>query len=248
MNKFGWVKQEKDTRDLKSLRYKEWKDYLLPPEYQMPIKIPVYDQGQLGSCTANSASVCFLHEVAQKHPESKFNPSRLFLYYNSRAMRGWEKEDSGAIIRDVFKSMNVDGICSEFWCKYRINRFDKKPSIFAYSNAKKHMAIVYASVEKNIERLKQTVFSGACVSFGFNVYMNFQEGNWDSSDGIMPFPSGTNIGGHAVTIVGWSDLRKCFLIQNSWGTNWGQGGYFWMPYAFMVSNETSDFWCIEQIK
>ena len=64
----------------------------------------------------------------------------------------------------------------------------------------------------------------------------------------MPNPSGSLLGGHAVLIVGYSDERECFLIRNSWGSDWGMSGHFMMSYDFIVSRYCTDFWLIETVK
>jgi hypothetical protein len=67
----------------------------------------------------------------------------------------------------------------------------------------------------------------------------------------MPIPKKGErlVGGHAVTLIGYDDSKQAFLIQNSWGTEWGLNGKFWMPYSFALdSRECDDFWCIDEIK
>lgn len=133
---------------------------------------------------------------------------------------------------------------------YRTEDFAKKPNDQVYADGLKSTTVKYAAVEQNEQRIKETLISGAAVSFGFNVYDSFF-GSWANTHGIMPIPKKSeNLqGGHAVTIAGFSDSKKCFKIQNSWGTDWGIGGYFWMPYSFLLNpNEADDFWCIESIK
>lgn len=250
MNKYGWLKQPQDDRDFKSLRYQLINQEILPSNYTLPIKLSIYDQEPLGSCGANGGSSCFTYEAKQKNIRTTFKPSRLFLYYNARAINGWENEDSGVYIRDIFKTLSKEGICSESNMPYDISKFTIKPSDKAYKNAKLHSVTEYAAVENNIDIIKKTVMSGACIEFGFNVYESFESGNWDSTTGIMPIPlpNESLLGGHAVIIIGWSDEKQSFLIQNSWGKNWGLKGLFWMPYSYMISKECDDFWCIEQIK
>lgn len=249
MNINGWIKQEVDNRDYISVRHTLMSAAPLPTEFKLPITLPIMDQKSIGSCVANSGCLCYLYEAKQKSLKSRMNPSRLFLYYNARAMRGWELEDSGAIIRDAFKSLNKEGVCTESLWKYDIRKFAKKPPKSAYKNGLTHTTVRYAAVPQTIDALKRTLISGACVSFGFDVYESFISGNWANTTGIMPLPkSGEGIiGGHAVTLYAYSDLTQTFTIQNSWGTDWGKGGYFQMPYSFITSDACSDFWCIESI-
>jgi len=245
----NWQRQPKDSRDLKSVRHLS-APVSLPPSFELDKQIPVYDQLNIGSCTANSACSCFRFETAQVQGDFRFDPSRLFQYYNSRLLQGWENEDSGAYIRDAFKAMNKYGLALEKTWKYNTSDFAVKPSDVAYAEALGNVTVKYAAVNQNESEIKQTLVSGAAVSFGFNVYDSFF-GSWDRTTGIMPIPKKSESlqGGHAVTIIGYDDSKRCFLIQNSWGTDWGLNGKFWMPYSFLLNaNESDDFWCIQEVK
>lgn len=245
----NWVREPKDERDLKSVRHLA-APVKLPSSFELDKQIPIYDQGTLGSCTANSACSCFRYETAQVQGDFGFDPSRLFQYYNSRLLQGWENEDSGAYIRDAFKAMNKYGLALEKTWPYKIKEFATKPSTEVYDEALNNVTVKYAAVNQNETEIKQTLISGAAISFGFNVYDSFF-GSWDRTTGMMPIPKKTEYlqGGHAVTIIGYDDNKKAFLIQNSWGTEWGLNGKFWMPYSFLLnSRECDDFWCIQEVK
>ena len=245
----NWQRQPKDSRDLRSVRHLS-APVSLPSNFELDKQIPVYDQRNIGSCTANSACACFRFEAAQVQGDFKFDPSRLFQYYNSRLLQGWENEDSGAYIRDAFKAMNKYGLALEKTWPYKPSDFAVKPPEQSYAEALGNVTVKYAAVNQNETEIKQTLLSGAAVSFGFNVYDSFF-GSWDNSTGIMPIPKKTESvqGGHAVTIIGYDDSKKCFLIQNSWGPYWGLVGKFWMPYSFLLNErECDDFWCIQEVK
>lgn len=245
----NWKRGPEDVRDFKSVRHLA-APLELPTEFELDRKIPIENQLNIGSCVANSACSCFRYEVAQLTNNFDFNPSRLFEYYNARAIQGWENEDSGTFIRDGFKAMNKCGLAKESLWPYKTEDFAKKPTDAAYQDGLKSTTVKYAAVEQTEQRIKETLISGAAISFGFNVYDSFF-GSWANTHGIMPIPKKSEYlqGGHAVLICGFSDSMKCFKIQNSWGTEWGIGGYFWMPYSFLLNkDECDDFWCIESIK
>lgn len=66
----------------------------------------------------------------------------------------------------------------------------------------------------------------------------------------MPFPKPGEkvLGGHAVCAVGFDDAEKCLIVRNSWGTEWGQEGYFLMPYDFVTHDGcASDFWIVQSV-
>jgi C1A family cysteine protease len=213
---------------------------------------PVYDQGQLGSCTANSVgAILEFNELKQKEPDAA-TPSRLFIYYNERAMEGTVSQDSGAEIRDGIKSVAQLGAPPETDWPYTISKFAKKPPAKAYKDALKHKAIRYARVAQSQIALQSVLASGYPISFGFTVYESF-ESQPVAKSGIvpMPTPNERTLGGHAVVAIGYKQIRGqlYFECRNSWGTGWGDRGYFWMPEAYITSaNLASDFWVIEQVE
>ena len=206
----------------------------------------VYDQGHLGSCTANAIGFCYHFDELKQSETSVFQPSRLFIYYNERSIEGHTGEDSGAEIHDGVQCINRLGVCSEENWPYDITKFAEKPSDNCYVNAKNHHSVCYRAVQQNINQLKAALIAGFPVVFGFSVYESFESDDV-AKTGIMPLPKeGEKIlGGHAVALVGFDDSKKVFIVRNSWGEIWGDKGYFYMPYEF-ISNSTyaSDFWTI----
>ena len=215
---------------------------------QMP---PVYDQGQLGSCTANSVgAILEFNELKQKEQDAE-TPSRLFIYYNERAMEGTISQDSGAEIRDGIKSVAQLGAPPETLWPYVVSKFARKPPAAAYKEALKHEAIRYARVPQTEISIQTALASGYPISFGFTVYESFE--TKVGSDGIVPMPTPheKTLGGHAVVAVGYKQIRGqlYFECRNSWGTSWADHGYFWMPASYLTtSNLASDFWIIEQVE
>lgn len=244
----NWKRGPEDQRDYKSQRFLQ-APLTLPANFKLDRDIPIYDQLDVGSCVGNSVCEGFRYEYAQVKNNFSFNPSRLFAYYNARKLQGWENEDSGAYIRDGFKAMSKWGLASEDLWPYITSKVTDTPPDSVYQNGLNQLVVKYASVQKSESVIKQTIFSGAGVVIGFDVYSSFW-GTWSETTGIMPIPkAGERFeGGHAVILIGWDDAKKSFLVQNSWGTDWGQNGYFWMPYAYVVSTHADDFWCIEEIK
>lgn len=248
---YNWKRQPDDSRDLKSTRHLSVAKLDLPANFELPAKIPVYDQMALGSCTSQSGCACYRFESFQVLNNFDFEPSRLFLYWYTRFIEGTTNEDSGAYIRDAFKAMNKYGLCEEKYFPYDISKFKNKPSADANASGLKNVVVKYTAVDQDLTTMKQTLVSGAAISIGFDVFASFEQGNWDSTTGIMPIPKKNEqiLGGHAVTITGFDDSKQCFLIQNSWGTDWGLSGKFWMPYAYALDpNHADDFWCIDEIK
>jgi C1A family cysteine protease len=185
-------------------------------------------------------------------------PSRLFIYYNERRIEGTVTTDSGAMIRDGFTTINMQGVCSEQEWPYDGTAAESNgtwpPSAKAgqqppqqfYTDALKNRAITYQRVVQNSDQMKGCLASGCPIVVGFTVYSSF-ESQEVAETGIVPMPQPNEevLGGHAVLVVGYSDEKGCFLVRNSWGTQWGISGYFWMPYAYLTeSSLSSDFWTL----
>lgn len=213
----------------------------------------VYNQQQLGSCTANSiAAVVEADFIKQKLPI--WIPSRLFIYYNERVMEGTVSQDAGAEIRDGIKSINAQGVCPETEWPYNVNKFATKPTAQCYADALKYRSLSYQSVGQDLTSLKSCLAGGYGISFGFTVYESF-ESDQVAATGVVPMPTMLEsvLGGHAVVCVGYNDtkttLNGCppgyFIVRNSWGPYWGKKGYCFMPYAYLTNvNLSSDFWKI----
>jgi len=207
----------------------------------------VYDQGQLGSCTANAIGFCYHYDTMNN--ATPLCPSRLFIYYNERSMEGTVSTDSGAEIHDGIQSIHDVGVCDESEWGYDISKFTQRPPQVCYDEAKNHTTVSYRAVSKSLDELKAALVAGFPVVFGFIVYESFESPEV-AKTGMMPMPEGGEpvLGGHAVAMVGFDDIRKVFIVRNSWGEGWGDCGYFYMPYAFITDrDDASDFWTVSSV-
>jgi C1A family cysteine protease len=243
VRKYTWKPQLPDHRDYTI----SFTATSLPALVDLRSKMPVvYDQGNLGSCTANAIAAGVEYERL-KQKEKDFIPSRLFIYYNERVMEGTVNYDAGAMIRDGIKSVNQQGVCPETEWPYTISKYRTKPSTKCYTDALLSKVLSYSAVTQTLDQLKAALAAGTPFIFGFTVYDSF-ESNTVATTGIVPMPLPGNyvLGGHAVIAVGYDDSKKMFIVRNSWGTSWGLKGYFYMPYAYVTSpNLASDFWTIK---
>jgi C1A family cysteine protease len=206
---------------------------------------PVYDQGQLGSCTANAIAAAVQFDL-MKEKKPVFVPSRLFIYYNERVIEHTVQSDSGAQIRDGIKSIAHQGDAPEKDWPYDIAKFADKPPAKAFTDAKKHEAVSYQRVPQVLSQMKGCLVSGYPFVFGFTVYASFESDQVAKTGEVpMPSPREKMVGGHAVLAVGYDDSQQRFIVRNSWATTWGLAGYFTMPYAYLTeSNLSDDFWTI----
>jgi C1A family cysteine protease len=246
---YGWIRDIPDQRDH---LYAAPTAALvaLPPKIDLRQQCPsVYDQGKLGSCTANAIAGAVQFDRRKQNLSPDFVPSRLFIYYNERVIEGTVKSDSGAQIRDGIKVVAKQGDCPEPEWPYDIQKFANKPSAQCFKDASKYKAIQYQRVTQNLNQMKGCLASGYPFVCGFTVYDSF-ESPAVAKTGVVPMPKPSEqvLGGHAVVAVGYDDSQQRFIVRNSWGPKWGMQGYFTMPYAYLTdANLSSDFWTLRAI-
>jgi C1A family cysteine protease len=179
--------------------------------------------------------------------------SKSFLYKVTRRLLGWTG-DTGAFIRTAIKAAALFGVPPEEQWPYDLGRFDEEPEAFLYAYAANFSALNYArldrygtSGDRALEEVRRVVAAGFPVAFGFPVYSSLT----DAPDIPYPDPrTDRHLGGHAVVAVGYDDARAiagnkgALLLRNSWGTGWGDGGYGWLPYAYVEDQLAEDFWSI----
>ncbi len=251
----GWLPDRPDHRDIPfSANIGILKS--LPSKVDLRASCPpVYDQGQLGSCTANALGAAFQFCKMKQKSKSAFMPSRLFIYYNERVLINTVASDSGAFLRDGIKTLNKDGVCPESEWPYSDDHtsanapFKKKPTAKCYSDALKAQVLSYQKLDNSlILQLKGCLCEGFPFVFGFSVYQSFYN---IGANGMMPIPKPTEnlVGGHAVMAVGFDDAKQAFIIRNSWGPAWAMNGYFYMPYSYITSTKyAKDFWTIRLVE
>lgn len=239
--RYGWRPDLPHYRDPKFIRRYQ-RASQLPESVDWSSKLPpCYDQGALGSCTANALAAAI--EWLELAPVM---PSRLFLYFNERDLEGTTDSDAGAQIRDGILTLITQGICPETLWPYDIDRFDQRPTDHCYDVAHDCELLSYQRVDNtSLADLFEAITTGPVVA-GFTVYESF-ESKAVAQSGIvqMPTPSERVVGGHAILITGYDQMAQRLAVRNSWGPAWGQKGYFTIPFQYFTNpNLADDFWLL----
>ena len=244
--KYHWTRDPVDTRD---------QPYQLVSLPTTPATVDlrnycsaIEDQGALGSCTGNAIASAI--ELIDRKNSKNLEISRLFIYYQERLLEGTVYYDSGAYIRDGIKACYTYGAPLESIWPYNLKKWAVKPTAAAYSDAKTRKVTGYKKCA-DFAAVKNALAAGTPVIIGFDVYDSF-ESDAVAATGMMPYPNTATeqlLGGHAVCIVGYRDSDQRFIVRNSWGTGWGDKGYFYMPYSVIQNaSMSSDFWTISAVK
>jgi C1A family cysteine protease len=222
---------------------------------------PVENQGALGSCTAQAAVGVFEYFQRRACGEH-LDLSRLFLYKVTRNLLHWEG-DRGAFLRTAAGAMRLFGAPPEEYWPYQPDRLEEEPPAFCYAFGQSFQAVQYYRLDPpNTARpdlladIKTHLAAGLCSMFGFTVRESISEAQ---PDGRIPYPAKTERvrGGHAVVAVGYDDglvikgktaaapeTKGALLIRNSWGPEWGEAGYGWVPYQYILDGLAVDWWCL----
>lgn len=223
----------------------------------------VENQGSLGSCTAH-AGVGLLEYYERRACGKHIDASRLFLYKTTRNLLKWQG-DTGAYLRSTMQALVLFGVPPESYWPYDIARFDEEPSPFLYAYGSNYQALKYYRLDPPgtakstlLTQIKTNLAAGLPSFFGFTVYSSYTQAS-ASNQGAVPFPTSADrvVGGHAVVVAGYDDSRiirnsnpgstattGALLIRNSWGGGWGQGGYGWLPYEYVLRGLAVDWWSL----
>jgi hypothetical protein len=206
----------------------------------------VYDQGELGSCVSNSVAGC-LRFACMKNDNISFSPSRLFIYYNGRTFENYSvSEDTGLTIEDGYKSVSKYKVCTEAQWPYSADKVFDTPLPECYVEAQKLVAeFKYYILDQDLITLKHCIYLGYPISFGIMLYESF-DSEEAYTKGNIHFPNKQTeqmLGGHALTIVGYDDNKQIFIVANSWGSTWGDKGFCYIPYSYILDNNFSSDFC-----
>lgn len=209
---------------------------------------PVWDQGSIGSCVAHGVAIAHVAAQRKNKTTKEIMPSRLALYFQGRAVRGWQGQDSGMYISDAMKCVAKLGAADEKLYPYLTTKYLLKPPASVYTNGLLHQALEYQKLDSTKPNvIKAALAEGLPVVFGSTLYENHDK----LVNNVMPDPdlNGSTVGGHCMAIVGYDTAKKLFLVRNSWSKGWGDNGHHWMSESYICNLAlTDDVWVLRTVE
>lgn len=209
---------------------------------------PVENQGELSSCTANAIAGAYEYLI-KRHTNRHADMSRLFIYYNARWRNREQHEDAGSVIQYGMESLQKFGACNEKTWPYKPKAVLEKPSRHSYTEAAKFKVLDMQKVNVALPDWKRCLAEGYPIVFGCVLFDTFDKCN--DQGGVVPMPDPRALqrgehGRHAMLAVGYSDIDQVFIVRNSWGNDWGDQGYCYMPYNYLMSEKLNggDCWML----
>jgi C1A family cysteine protease len=220
----------------------------LPPvQGAMPARVDlrpqcsrVYDQEDLGSCTAFAVGKGVREYLQRTRGERLTELSALYLYYETRKLRNAVHLDSGATITDAMAALAKSGSAPDTLWPYQVELFTQPPPGQAYRQAEEWKLNTGVQLA-GLEDVKKALVRRQPVVFGMRLYHTFRD---IGPNGMLPMPQAGDVlvGGHAVAVVGYDNKRRVLIVKNSFGEEWGDKGYFYMPYGYVTPDNVMDIW------
>jgi C1A family cysteine protease len=269
IRKMGWIPDAPDGRDFQfrssrstwQIPNYSWWDRMLfslgikkKPALPVANKVdlrstkffpPIYEQGALGSCTSNVLA-CAMAFLEAKEGNGVELLSRLFVYYYGR---NGVPSDDGLSIRDGLKGIAAHGVSLEALWPYDTNRWMEAPSIPAnIEGAHRSNGLVYMRLQ-TLQEMIECLNDGYPFGMGVTLHDSFNKITKENPVVPMPNKGERTLGGHALCVVGYDMDEKQFIVRNSWGDYWGDGGHCLFPFDYLSNSDLSrDFWTVRKIE
>ena len=210
-----------------------------------PLMTPVEDQGEVSSCVANAVAGAYEYWI-KKASKKEQTISRLFVYYNARWRDGSQDNDGGSAIQLAMEGLQKFGACAETAWPSDPRLVLKRPDADAYQNGAPYRVHDMAQVPLKLESWKQALAEGKPIVFGIELFGSFNQ--CTGRGGVVPMPAPDDLarkkhGGHSLCAVGYSESEKVFIVRNSWGAAFGDAGYCYMPFDYVLNPKLNDSDC-----
>jgi hypothetical protein len=210
-----------------------------------PLMTPIEDQGETSSCVAHAVAGAYQYWIKKASHQEK-DVSRLFIYYNARWRDGSQGEDGGSVIQLAMEGLSTFGACDETMWPFDPQFLLERPDDDCYKDAATYRVHDMAQVPTDLQAWKQALAEGKPIVFGCELFDSFD--NCTDNGGVVTMPDPNEIArakhsGHSMCAVGYSDSENVFIVRNSWGTDWGDKGYCYIPYAYLMSDKFNDGDC-----
>lgn len=209
--------------------------------------LSVLNQGSIGSCVANAG---FQAIRMKQYAQGLRMPlgARLWGYYLARAFHGMQDWDTGTQIRSFFRAMNKFGFMAEadYTYKYNVADYAQAPQPMDFmrafdQRAPTHYYRIFDEGHDRLRLIKMAIAEGHPVVFGTKITREFVKSP-PKGPIAPPKPGDEIVGGHAMVIVGYDS--DGFLILNSWGPNWGSGGFATLAPEYITWERTKSLWVV----
>ncbi|CAF3993559.1 unnamed protein product [Adineta steineri] len=236
-----------------------FRDHMLYTSDQLPPKTdlrkhltPIEDQSKIGSCTANCLAGAYEY-LTKKETDNNINVSRLFIYYNGRIKENPNQHDvtdSGCTMTCIIEAVEESGTCLESIWPYDIAKVNMHPNDQAYQQAKPHKITQAFQINIDLHEMRSCLAHGFPFAFGLKLFSSFDQA---ARSGVVPTPSKFDLnrqsdGNHALLAVGYSDQSQSFIVRNSWGNEWGDKGYCYIPYDYITNSDLCfDVWTVRKV-
>ena len=193
---------------------------------------PIKDQGRLGSCSSFTM-VSIYEYILKKNKAQECNLSELFVYYYAHG-REKDSNSEGTSLFNNILALQTEGICLEELYPYKDNIKMQEPSVEAKNDAQNRKVKKALNVQKDIKHIQSALSQGYPVAISLRIFESFTP-----VSGFIQRPTNDEIstneyGNHAMVICGYSEEEKIFIVRNSWGTKFGDKGYCYIPYSYVM--------------
>jgi C1A family cysteine protease len=219
----------------------DWAKYFSPVEDSQQEKLST-------SCACVALAGYFERHATGRRSDG----SRLFLFQNARKLSG-EAGKCGVDLRTTLKALARFGLPPERYGPSDPSRIEDEPEPFLYAYGRDYESLVYVRLDpigsagaSVLGNVKTYLAAGFPSVFGFPAFDSL------TREADVPFPTRFEsvLGGSAAVAVGYDDARRirstkgALRVRMCWGEDWGEGGYGWLPYAYVEQGLAVDFWSL----